>query len=133
MGARIRDAVSRKVNTVLIHAARPRRVALWCQTPRSRRTSSHRKGDANEQAILETAERLLGASAFSEISISDLAASAGISRSSFYFYFGSKDEVLMTLFGTASPRAQADRPSHGGGHRRGIGALTSGIEGAARL
>ena len=67
-------------------------------TSRSRRTSSHRKGDANELAILATAERLLAESPFSEISIADLAAGAGISRSSFYFYFGAKDEVLMTLF-----------------------------------
>jgi len=66
-------------------------------TSRSRRTSSHRKGDANEQAILETTERLLADTPLADISIADLAAGAGISRSSFYFYFASKDEVLMTL------------------------------------
>jgi AcrR family transcriptional regulator len=66
-------------------------------TSRSRRSSSQRKGDANEQAILETAERLLTDTPLADISITDLAAGAGISRSSFYFYFGSKDEVLMTL------------------------------------
>ena len=103
-------------------------------TPRSRRTSSHRKGDANEQAILETAERLLGASAFSEISISDLAAGAGISRSSFYFYFGSKDEVLMTLFdrlaGELEPIVRAMAEGIAEDPRAG---LTTGIEATARL
>ena len=32
-----------------------------------------------------------------EISVDDLAKGAGISRSTFYFYFPSKDAVLMTL------------------------------------
>lgn len=64
---------------------------------RSRRTTSRRKGDANEQAILETADRLLRESSFHEISVEALARGAGISRSSFYFYFGSKEDVLLAL------------------------------------
>ena len=103
-------------------------------TSRSRRTSSHRKGDANELAILETAERLLGESAFSEISIADLAAGAGISRSSFYFYFGAKDEVLMTLFdrlaGELEPIVRAMAEGIADDPRAG---LTTGIEATARL
>ncbi len=103
-------------------------------TSRSRRTSSHRKGDANEQAILETAERLLGEAGFSEVSIADLAAGAGISRSSFYFYFGSKDEVLMTLFdrlaGELEPIVRAMAEGIADDPRAG---LTTGIEATARL
>ena len=48
-------------------------------------------------AILATAERLLEDRAFNEISIDDLARGAGISRPTFYFYFASKDAVLLEL------------------------------------
>lgn len=34
---------------------------------------------------------------FASLSIEDLAASAGLSRSAFYFYFSSKDDVLLAL------------------------------------
>jgi TetR/AcrR family transcriptional regulator, ethionamide resistance regulator len=55
-------------------------------------------GDDREQAILATLERLLADRAFAEISVDDLAKGAGISRPTFYFYFPSKDAVLLTLF-----------------------------------
>lgn len=64
--------------------------------PRGRR-SARASGDERERAILETAERLLEERPLSEISVADLAAGAGISRPSFYFYFPSRDAVLMTL------------------------------------
>jgi AcrR family transcriptional regulator len=48
-------------------------------------------------AILTTAERLLEDRTLSEISIDDLARGAGISRPTFYFYFASKDAVLLAL------------------------------------
>jgi AcrR family transcriptional regulator len=54
-------------------------------------------GDERERAILETAERLLEERSFHEISIDDLARGAGISRPTFYFYFPSKEAVLLTL------------------------------------
>lgn len=54
-------------------------------------------GDERERAILATAERLLEERQLSEISVEDLASGAGISRSTFYFYFPSKDAVLLTL------------------------------------
>lgn len=60
---------------------------------RARRT----RGDERERAILETAERLLQERAFHEISVDDLARGAGISRPTFYFYFPSKDAILLTL------------------------------------
>lgn len=61
------------------------------------RRSTRASGDERERAILETAERLLEERPLSEISVADLAAGAGISRPSFYFYFPSRDAVLMTL------------------------------------
>jgi len=54
-------------------------------------------GDDRELAILETATRLLDERPIHEISVDDLAKGAGISRPTFYFYFPSKDAVLMTL------------------------------------
>src|ERR1044071_9052485 len=54
-------------------------------------------GDERERAILETAERLLEKRSFHEISIDDLARGAGLSRPTFYFYFPSKEAVLLTL------------------------------------
>lgn len=75
-------------------------------TTRGRRTSRP-SGDDRQQAILTTAEKLLGQRAFSEISIDDLARGAGISRPTFYFYFASKDAVLLALLDRLV--AQADR------------------------
>ncbi|MBT1001670.1 TetR/AcrR family transcriptional regulator [Paenarthrobacter sp. DKR-5] len=54
-------------------------------------------GDERQDAILVTAEQLLGTRAFDDISIEDLARGAGISRPTFYFYFASKDDVLLAL------------------------------------
>jgi TetR/AcrR family transcriptional regulator, ethionamide resistance regulator len=62
------------------------------------RRSSRPSGDDREQAILATAERLLEERALADISVDDLAKGAGISRPTFYFYFPSKDAVLLTLF-----------------------------------
>lgn len=76
------------------------------RAPRGRR-GSRPSGDEREQAILRTAERLLGERAFSDISIDDLARGAGISRPSFYFYFPSKDAVLLTLLDRVVAEADA--------------------------
>lgn len=54
-------------------------------------------GEDRERAILETAERLLEERPLHAISVDDLAAGAGISRPTFYFYFASKEAVLLTL------------------------------------
>jgi AcrR family transcriptional regulator len=55
------------------------------------------KGDIKERAILETCERLLGERPLRDITVDDLAAGAGISRPSFYFYFESKHALLRAL------------------------------------
>ncbi len=62
------------------------------------RRSARPSGDDRELAILTTAERLLEERSFSDISVDDLAKGAGLSRPTFYFYFPSKDAVLLTLF-----------------------------------
>src|SRR6476620_7621514 len=70
-------------------------------TPATRPTRGRRAprvtGDERERAILETFERLLGERPLHEISVDDLARGAGISRPTFYFYFASKQAVLLTL------------------------------------
>jgi AcrR family transcriptional regulator len=65
-------------------------------TGRGRR-AARASGDERERAILETAERLLEERPLSEISVDDLAKGAGISRPTFYFYFPSKDAVVLTI------------------------------------
>ncbi|MGY1692527.1 TetR/AcrR family transcriptional regulator [Geodermatophilus sp. SYSU D01105] len=60
---------------------------------RARRPS----GDDRERALLATAERLLGERPLAEISVDDLARGAGISRPTFYFYFASKEAVVLAL------------------------------------
>lgn len=61
------------------------------------RRSTRPSGDDRELAILSTAERLLAQRPLAEISVDDLAKGAGISRPTFYFYFKSKDAVLLSL------------------------------------
>ena len=61
------------------------------------RRSTRPSGDDREQAILTTLERLLEQRPLAEISVDDLAKGAGLSRPTFYFYFPSKDAVLLTL------------------------------------
>jgi AcrR family transcriptional regulator len=64
-------------------------------------------GDDRELAILATAERLLAERPLSTISVDDLARGAGISRPTFYFYFASKDAVLLTLLDRVVAEADA--------------------------
>ena len=64
-------------------------------------------GDDRELAILATAERLLTEKTLAAISVDDLARGAGISRPTFYFYFPSKDAVLLTLLDRVVAEADA--------------------------
>ncbi len=71
-------------------------------TPSAERSSRGRRlprvsGEDRERAILQTAERLLAERSLHEISVDDLARGAGISRPTFYFYFASKEAVLLAL------------------------------------
>jgi AcrR family transcriptional regulator len=67
--------------------------------PRSRgRRATRPSGDERESAILTTLERMLEGRPFAEISVDDLAKGAGLSRPTFYFYFASKEAVLVRLF-----------------------------------
>ncbi|MBI3215532.1 MAG: TetR/AcrR family transcriptional regulator [Mycobacterium sp.] len=61
------------------------------------RRSARPTGEDREQAILATARQLLEHRPFAEVSVDDLARGAGLSRPTFYFYFQSKEAVLLSL------------------------------------
>jgi TetR/AcrR family transcriptional regulator, ethionamide resistance regulator len=70
-----------------------------------------RKGDLKEEAILATCERLLGEKPLGEIGVDELAAGAGISRPTFYFYFESKTAVLRALVERLADEMHAEAAS----------------------
>ncbi|OMC27759.1 TetR family transcriptional regulator [Mycobacterium sp. GA-1841] len=74
------------------------------RAPRGRR-AARPSGDDREAAILETARQLLETKKFADISVDDLAKGAGISRPTFYFYFPSKEAVLLSLIDPLIKRA----------------------------
>ncbi|OBB25677.1 TetR family transcriptional regulator [Mycolicibacterium peregrinum] len=74
------------------------------RAPRGRR-AARPSGDDREAAILETARQLLETKKFADISVDDLAKGAGISRPTFYFYFSSKEAVLLSLIDPLIKRA----------------------------
>jgi AcrR family transcriptional regulator len=67
------------------------------------------RGDEREQLILSAFEELLEARSLHDISVDDIARAAGLSRSAFYFYFASKEAVLLSLFERIIAEAQAAR------------------------
>jgi TetR/AcrR family transcriptional regulator, ethionamide resistance regulator len=69
------------------------------------RRAARPSGDERQQAILDTASRLIQDRSFAEISVDDLAKGAGISRPTFYFYFASKEAVLLSLLDPLIKRA----------------------------
>jgi AcrR family transcriptional regulator len=89
------------------------------------RRATRASGDDRERAILETAEQLLEERPLSEISVDDLAKGAGISRPTFYFYFPSKDAVVLTIIdrlvaAAAGSREQALKTLAAGDPRAGL-------------
>jgi AcrR family transcriptional regulator len=78
------------------------------------RRSAHHSGDDRERAILATAERLLQERPLADFSVDDLAKGAGISRPTFYFYFQSKNAVLLSLLDQMNGKAHAALTALGG-------------------
>ena len=73
------------------------------------RRATRPSGDDREAAILQTLEDMLERRPFAEISVDDLAKGAGLSRPTFYFYFASKDAVLVRLFARATTSSGAEQ------------------------
>lgn len=69
------------------------------QLSRGRRHDSRppTKGDRTEAALLDAAWDLLARKPLSDITIEEIAAGAGISRPTFYFYFRSKEQLTHAL------------------------------------
>ncbi|CAM3264536.1 TetR/AcrR family transcriptional regulator [Mycobacterium frederiksbergense] len=74
-------------------------------SPSRGRRAARPSGDERQQAILDTAARLIQQRSFADISVDDLAKGAGISRPTFYFYFASKEAVLLSLMDPLITRA----------------------------
>jgi TetR/AcrR family transcriptional regulator, ethionamide resistance regulator len=92
-------------------------VATSGHTTERRRRDAPTKGDRREQLILDAAEALLeqhAAEALLEeravepVTVEQIAAGAGISRASLYFYFGSKQEVVTALVARTMEAIQRD-------------------------
>lgn len=77
--------------------------------PARARRPARPSGDDRERDILATLERLLETTPLHALSVDDLARGAGISRPTFYFYFASKEAVLLTLLERMLDRARRDR------------------------
>src|SRR6201987_2030473 len=88
-----------------MEASSPTRTEGTARGRRAQRAS----GDDRERAILATAQSLLQERGLSEISVDDLARGAGISRPTFYFYFPSKDAVVLTLVDRMVEEARVGR------------------------
>ena len=74
------------------------------------RRSARPTGEDRERAILATAERLLAERGFDGFSVDDLARGAGLSRPTFYFYFASKDAVVLALLDRVIAEATRSTP-----------------------
>jgi AcrR family transcriptional regulator len=55
------------------------------------------KGDQREEAILDAAEVQLSSLGVDRMTVETIATAVGITRGAFYFYFGSKNDVLAAL------------------------------------
>lgn len=67
------------------------------RTTSARRRGTPSKGDQREEQILTATRSLLTHRPMADVTIDEIASAAGISRTSFYFYFPSKQAVLATL------------------------------------
>lgn len=65
---------------------------------RGQRAAKPRQGDRRELAIVDATKRLLADKPLAELTIEQIATAAGVSRSSFYFYFADKAQILLLLY-----------------------------------
>jgi AcrR family transcriptional regulator len=75
---------------------------------RAQRDAKPRQGDRRERRILEATRELLASTPFAELTIEQIAGAAGVSRSSVYFYFSDKIQILALLYGEVFEEMSAD-------------------------
>jgi AcrR family transcriptional regulator len=75
---------------------------------RGQRNAKPRQGDRREEAILDATRTLLADTAFSDLTIAQIAASAGVSRSLLYFYFADKTQILLLLYSDVLEQMSAE-------------------------
>jgi len=75
---------------------------------RAQRDAKPRQGDRREQAILDATRTLLAETAFSDLTVAQIAGSAGVSRSLLYFYFADKTEILLLLYSDVLEQMSAE-------------------------
>jgi TetR/AcrR family transcriptional regulator, ethionamide resistance regulator len=68
------------------------------------------KGDRRQEQILDAAESLLAELPWAQINIDDLAKASDMSRSTFYFYYESKDSLLAALLERVLKDTAQDAP-----------------------
>ena len=81
--------------------------------PARGRRAARVSAEERERAILLTAETLLRERSFTDISVDDLARGAGLSRPGFYFYFASKEQVLLALLDRLVQSQEQDEDAMG--------------------
>jgi AcrR family transcriptional regulator len=75
--------------------------------PSRRTVPAVRKGDLRERQILDAAESLLATRGYADMTVGDIAEAAGITRGALYFYFASKQDVLIALVARTVQALQA--------------------------
>jgi TetR/AcrR family transcriptional regulator, ethionamide resistance regulator len=85
------------------------------------------------EAILDATARLLAERSFTDLAVSEILASAGVSRGTFYFYFDSKQAVLAELVRRAVAQGHAAAGPWLGSPADPVAALRAGITAGAQL
>src|ERR1700754_4407343 len=76
----------------------------------AKRRNAPSKGDQRIRAILDAAEVLLERERAEPMTVESIARGAGILRGSLYFYFGSKQEVLVALVARTVAQLRMEDP-----------------------
>jgi TetR/AcrR family transcriptional regulator, ethionamide resistance regulator len=69
---------------------------------RRRHGSTPSRGEQRRESLLDSAEELLSTSSAADLTIEEVASTTGLSRSSVYFYFANKTELVDALITRAS-------------------------------
>jgi AcrR family transcriptional regulator len=75
---------------------------------REQREAKPRQGDRRERAILDATRVLLADVPFSDLRIEQIATAAGVARSSLYFYFADKSQILQVLYSDVLEQMSAE-------------------------